>query len=77
MGGYMNRGPSNYFLILCDVIIVLLIVIDDTISSTQIFFILKISFVCIYQIIVICSLLSVLFLILMLSCWDFYFVCSV
>lgn len=73
----MNRGPSNYFLILCDVIIVLLIVIDDTISSTQIFLILKISFVCIYQIIVICSLLSVLFLILMLSCWDFYFVCSV
>lgn len=63
MGGYMNRGPSNYFLILCYVIIVLLIVIDDTISSTQIFFILKISFVCIYQIIVICSLLSVLFLI--------------
>lgn len=73
----MNRGPSNYFLILCDVIIVLLIVIDDTISSTQNFFLLKISFVCIYQIIVICSLLSVLFLILMLSCWDFYFVCSV
>lgn len=73
----MNRGPSNYFLILCDVIIVLPIVIDDTISSTQNFFLLKISFVCIYQIIVICSLLSVLFLILMLSCWDFYFVCSV
>lgn len=73
----MNRGPSNYFLILCDVIIVLLIVIDDTISSTQNFFLLKISFVCIYQIIVICSLLSVLFLILMLSCWDFYCVCSV
>lgn len=73
----MNRGPSNYFLILCDVIIVLLIVIDDTMSSTQNFFLLKISFVCIYQIIVICSLLSVLFLILMLSCWDFYFVCSV
>lgn len=73
----MNRGPSNYFLILCDVIIVLPIVIDDTMSSTQNFFLLKISFVCIYQIIVICSLLSVLFLILMLSCWDFYFVCSV
>lgn len=72
----MNRGPSNYFLILCDVIIVLPIVIDDTMSSTQ-NFLSKISFVCIYQIIVICSLLSVLFLILMLSCWDFYFVCSV
>lgn len=77
MDGSMNRGPSNYFLILCDVIIVLPIVIDDTMSSTQNFFLLKISFVCIYQIIVICSLLSVLFLILMLSCWDFYFVCSV
>lgn len=38
MGGYMNRGPSNYFLILCDVIIVLLKVIDDTMSSTQIFY---------------------------------------
>lgn len=38
MGGYMNRGPSNYFLILCDVIIVLPIVIDDTISSTQTFY---------------------------------------
>lgn len=37
MGGYMNRGPSNYFLILCDVIIVLLIVIDGTMSSTHIF----------------------------------------
>lgn len=72
----MNRGPSNYFLILCDVIIVLLIVIDGTMSSTRIF-LSKISFVCIYQIIVICSLLSVLFLILVLSCWDFYFVCSV
>lgn len=38
MDGSMNRGPSNYFLILCDVIIVLPIVIDDTISSTQNFF---------------------------------------
>lgn len=46
MGGYMNRGPSNYFLILCDVIIVLLIVIDDTISSTQIFFIK--NFICMH-----------------------------
>lgn len=38
MGGYMNRGPSNYFLILCYVIIVLPIVIDGTMSGTRIFY---------------------------------------
>lgn len=33
MDGFMNRGLSNYFFILCDVIIVLFIVIDDIIFS--------------------------------------------
>lgn len=47
MDGSMNRGPSNYFLILCDVIIVLPIVIDDTMSSTQNFFFIK-KFICMH-----------------------------
>lgn len=42
----MNRGPSNYFLILCDVIIVLLIVIDGTMSGTRIF--LSQNFICMH-----------------------------
>lgn len=33
MGGYMNRGLSNYFFILCYVIIVLFIVIDGIMFS--------------------------------------------
>lgn len=66
MGGYMNRGPSNYFLILCDVIIVLLIVIDDTISSTQNFFFIK-NFICMHlsdncNLLIIISFISYLFL---------------
>lgn len=64
----MNRGPSNYFLILCDVIIVLLIVIDDTISSTQNFFFIK-NFICMHlsdncNLLIIISFISYLFL-----CW--------
>lgn len=64
----MNRGPSNYFLILCDVIIVLPIVIDDTISSTQNFFFIK-NFICLHlsdncNLLIIISFISYLFL-----CW--------
>lgn len=64
----MNRGPSNYFLILCDVIIVLPIVIDDTMSSTQNFFFIK-NFICMHlsdncNLLIIISFISYLFL-----CW--------
>lgn len=45
MGGYMNRGLSNYFFILCDVIIVLFIVIDGIMFSIYIF--IK-NFICMY-----------------------------
>lgn len=63
----MNRGPSNYFLILCDVIIVLLIVIDGTMSGTRIF--LSQNFICMHlsdncNLLIIISFISYLFL-----CW--------